>query len=313
MRRFMSVLGMLVGIAIGLPAFAQSAPTPSAPTPPVLQHTMGPARIPVRDQAAIDLPGGYAFFPETSGKELMEKMGNRVDGTFVGLIFPQKSSDWFILVEYQPAGHISDDDAKNWDADDLLNQVRTSTAAANEERHKEGKTELEVVGWAEKPHYDAATRRLVWSLEARDKGQTDSSRNIVNYKTLMLGREGYVSMTMVSPLATVGSDKEFVNLLLSKLDFTQGRKYADFDAKTDHIAEYGLAALIAGVAVKKLGLIALAVAFVLKFAKVIALAVFGGLAAFRRIFRRKPPAAPAYSPAPPPMMAGEPTRTEPGP
>jgi uncharacterized membrane-anchored protein len=288
MRHFMIVLGMLVGISIGLPVFAQSAQNSAPP-----QHTQGPARIPVRDQAVIDLPSGFVFLPESSGKQVMEKMGNRVDTNFVGLIFPETNSDWFVMVEYEPAGHISDDDAKNWNADDLLSQVRTSTDVANEERHKEGKPELELVGWAERPHYDAATRRLIWSLEARDKGQTDDSKNIVNYKTLMLGREGYVSMTMVSPRATVGTDKAFVNLLLSKLDFTQGRKYADFDAKTDHIAEYGLAALIAGVAVKKLGLIAVGTAFVLKFAKVIGLAVIGGLAAFRRIFRRKP-AAPGY-------------------
>jgi uncharacterized membrane-anchored protein len=283
MRYFLVVLGMLVGISVGAPVLAQYAQNSTGP-----QHTQGPARIPVRDQAAIDLPSGFVFLPETSGKQLMEKMGNRVDNKFVGLIFPEKNSDWFVIIDYEPAGHISDDDARNWNADDLMSRVRASTDAANEERHKQGAAELEVVGWAEKPHYDAATRRLIWSLEARDKGKTDNSQNIVNYKTLMLGREGYVSMTMVSPLATVGTDKAFVNLLLSKLDFTQGRKYADFDVKTDHIAEYGLAALIAGVAVKKLGMIALATAFVLKFAKVIGLAVIGGLAAFRRIFRRKP-------------------------
>ena len=153
------------------------------------------------------------------------------------------------------------------------------------------------------------TRRLVWSLEARDKGQTDNSQNIVNYKTLMLGREGLVSMNMVSPLATVGTDKTYANLMLSKLDYTQGRKYTDFDAKTDHVAEFGLAALIAGVAVKKLGLIAVIVAFVIKFAKIILVAVAGGLAAFRRFFRRKQPAAAALVPAAPIMSTTWPNAT----
>jgi uncharacterized membrane-anchored protein len=117
-------------------------------------------------------------------------------------------------------------------------------------------------------------------------------------------------MTMVSPLATVPTDKVHVNLLLSKLDFTPGRKYGDFDAKTDHIAEYGLAALIAGVAVKKLGLIAVAIAFAIKFAKIIGLAIIGGLAAFRRIFRRKPD-GPELLPAP--VTTGEPSRIDPQP
>ncbi len=276
---------LLAAVALGGPAFAEDEPSLKD-----LKHTTGPAHIPVRDQAAIDLPGGYQFYPEASGKQIMEKMGNTTDDTFVGLITPGREADWFVIVEYEPSGHISDEDAKNWDAEKLLSDVRQGTDAANERRRKDGQAELEVIGWAEKPHYDAATRRLVWSIEARDKGQTDNSENIVNYRTLMLGREGYVSMTMVSPLATVGTDKGFANLLLSKLDFTQGRKYADFDVKTDRVAEYGLAALIAGVAVKKLGLIAVITAFALKFAKVIAVAVVGGLAAVRRLFRRNPAA-----------------------
>jgi uncharacterized membrane-anchored protein len=305
MRSLMILASLLLGLSAGLPALAQSAQNFTGP-----QHTPGPAHIPVRDQASIDLPDGYVFYPEASAKTIMEKMGNRVDDTLVGLVTPAHDSDWFVLVEYHPTGHISDDDAKHWNADDLLSQVRKNTDIANDERRKQGTPELEIVGWAEKPHYDEATRRLVWSIEAHGKGQTDNSRNIVNYKTLMLGREGLVSMTMVSPIATVGTDKTFVNLLLSKLDFTQGRKYADFDSKTDRVAEYGLAALIAGVAVKKLGLIAVATAFVLKFAKIIGLAVFGGLAGFRRLFRRKP-AAPGPIPVSAPAIIGEPPRVEP--
>ena len=168
---------------------------------------------------------------------------------------------------------------------------------------------LEIVGWAEKPNYDKATQRLIWSVAAKTKGSNDDGSNIVNYKTLMLGREGLVSMTMVSPSATIATEKSYVTVLLSKLDYTTGRKYGDFDAKTDHIAEYGLAALIAGVAVKKLGLIALGIAFVLKFAKIIGIAVIGGLAGFRRFFGRKksPPAealtAPSAPQPPPPQPA----------
>lgn len=306
MRHLLIVMGLLIGFSVGTPALAQYVQNNKD-----TEHTLGPARIPVRDQAAIDLPAGYVFYSEAAAKQAMEKMGNRVDDTLIGLVVPAHEGDWFVIVNYEPTGHISDDDAKNWNADDLLSQMRSGTDTANEERRKQGTPELEVVGWAEKPHYDAATRRLIWSLEARNKGQTDSSENIVNYKTLMLGREGLVSMTMVSPLATVPTDKTHVNLLLSKLDFTPGRKYGDFDAKTDHIAEYGLAALIAGVAVKKLGLIAIGLAFVLKFAKIIGLAVIGGLAAFRRIFRRKP--AMVDLPPPAPVMTIDAPKVEPQP
>lgn len=52
------------------------------------------------------------------------------------------------------------------------------------------------------------------------------------------------------------------------------------------MAEYGLAALVAGVAAKKLGFFALAAAFVVKFAKVILLAVAGFGATVARFFKR---------------------------
>lgn len=76
--------------------------------------------------------------------------------------------------------------------------------------------------------------------------------------------------------------------LLAGLKFNSGKSYADFNSSTDKVAEYGLAALIGGIAAKKLGLLALAGVFLAKFAKVIAL---GGLAlaggAFK-FWKRKP-------------------------
>ena len=67
--------------------------------------------------------------------------------------------------------------------------------------------------------------------------------------------------------------------LLSAVNFKEGKRYADFNSSTDKVAAYGLAALVAGVAAKKPGLLALAGAFILKFAKGFALGVAaaGGL------------------------------------
>jgi uncharacterized membrane-anchored protein len=66
--------------------------------------------------------------------------------------------------------------------------------------------------------------------------------------------------------------------LLAALQFNEGRKYADFNSSTDKVAAYGLAALVAGAAAKKLGFFAIALAFLAKFAKV--LIVAGGAAGY---------------------------------
>ena len=55
----------------------------------------------------------------------------------------------------------------------------------------------------------------------------------------------------------------------------------------DRVAAYGLAALVAGVAAKKLGLLALFAAFVVKFAKVIVIAIAAFGAAIVRWFKAR--------------------------
>ena len=60
-----------------------------------------------------------------------------------------------------------------------------------------------------------------------------------------------------------------------------------FNPSTDHIAAYGIAALVGGIAAKKLGLLALIGVFVLKFAKLIAIGAAALLAGAWKIFGRR--------------------------
>lgn len=250
--------------------------------------SFGPTKIKVRDQAELDLPEGYVFVPQQHAAAIMRDMGNEVDENFVGMIFPAKQDVWFVTVDFEKAGYIKDDDAKSWKAEELLADIKKGTVEHNKELLAQGKKEMEILGWIEPPHYDNATHRLVWSIAARDKGETDNEKNFINYRTMMLGRDGDISMVMVTNLSTINQHKVLANDLLAKLNFVPGKRYSDFNASTDHVAEYGLAALVAGVAAKKIGLFAVAAAFLAKFAKVILIALFGGIAGLRKLFGRKP-------------------------
>jgi len=79
--------------------------------------------------------------------------------------------------------------------------------------------------------------------------------------------------------------------LLGALEFLDGKRYTDFNASTDKVAEYGLAALVLGVGAKKLGFLAVAFAFLAKFAKVIILGVAGVGALAAKFFKRNKPQA----------------------
>jgi uncharacterized membrane-anchored protein len=244
----------------------------------------GPANVPLRDQAVLKLPAGMRFIPQPAAGRFMQAMGNTSDERLIGLVDPA-DGDWLVVAKYEPAGYIKDDDAKDWNVDDLFKSLKEGTEHANEMRRERGIPELEVLGWVEKPHYDPASHRLVWAMAARTKGDTDSSHQSVNYNTYALGREGFISLNLIAARERIEQDKPNAHTLLAALDFQDGKRYADFNVKTDHVAEYGLAALVAGVAAKKLGFFALGAAFVLKFAKVIGLAVVGLGAAASRVFK----------------------------
>jgi uncharacterized membrane-anchored protein len=249
--------------------------------------TRGPADVALIDQAVLKLPDGYFFIPKAEGARILRALGNTVgEQTFVGLIIgTTPGAEWIVATRYIKEGYIKDDDAKNWNADDLLQNLKDGTEEANKDRAARGFPELEILGWVEKPAYDAETHRLVWSLLSKHKNEPDSAVKGINYNTYALGREGYFSLNLLTSADRVGTDKRAAHTLLASLAYNAGKGYEDFNSATDHIAEYGLAALVGGVVAKKLGLFALALAFMAKFAKLIAigaLALGGGIWNFVR-------------------------------
>jgi uncharacterized membrane-anchored protein len=232
----------------------------------------GPQVVPLLDQASLNLPEGYGFVPRAEASRMMEVMGNQVGESFIGLVVPLSDKQWFVTVDYEPAGYIKDDDAKDWDADALLDNLREGTEQGNEHRASVGVPAIKVTRWIEPPAYDASSHHLVWSAEVRLRDGEDPDPG-VNYNTYVLGREGYVSLDLVTAVSSVEADKPAARELLSAVAFNDGKRYADFDASTDKVAAYGLAALVGGIAAKKLGLIAVIGAFLVKFAKLIIVGV----------------------------------------
>ncbi len=249
----------------------------------------GPKDIALTDQATLKLPEGRIFIPQPQASKVLQAMGNPgKDSRLQGLIFPKGDGQWFMTVRYEASGYIKDDDAKAWNADDLLKSYREGTEAVNEERVKLGAPALEIIGWAEKPAYDASTQRLVWAMSSREKGGSAKPEDQgVNYNTYLLGREGYFSLNLVTGLANLPQQKPEAHAILAAVQFQDGKRYADFNPSTDKMAEYGLAALVLGVGAKKLGLLAVAAAFLAKFAKLFIFIGLGGLAFVGKLFSRK--------------------------
>ena len=243
----------------------------------------GPASVALRDQATLALPAHCGFVPQKEGAALMHAMGNRTGEEFVGLVVPlgDSGADWLVTVDYSASGYIKDDDAKHWDADKLLKTLQDGTEAANADRVKIGVPPIVVTRWVEPPDYTVSSHELVWAAEVKQKSGATSDP-IVNYNTYVLGREGYLSLDLVAREAVIEQDKPAAQQLLEAVQFNSGKRYSDFNSSTDKVAAYGLAALVAGVAAKKLGLLALLAATVVKFAKVIGLAIVAAVVAIKK-------------------------------
>ena len=249
--------------------------------------TQGPADVALRDLATIHLPDPYNFIPLTEATSLMRALGNSTDERFVGLVMPKQADQyWFMIVEYNDSGHMKDEEAKAWNVDELLQSIKDGTEANNKDRLEHGITALDVVGWVERPAYDDTTHRLVWSILGKERGNPAAEATI-NYNTYALGRQGYFQLNLVTTENFIAQDKKHAGTLLAALDYKPGERYEDFNSSTDRVAEYGLAALIGGVAAKKLGLLAIIGIGLAKFWKIglIAIAVAGG--GITKLFRRK--------------------------
>ena len=295
LRGLLAAVGLLLSLSI------QAADTPPAKpaedpawTEAKAAAKAGPTDITIAGQATLHLPAGRVFIPQPQAGKLLRAMGNPGEHSELsGVIFPAGEEQWFATLRYIASGYVKDGDAKEWKADDLLASYKEGTESANDERKKMGVAPLEITGWAEVPAYEATTHRLVWAMSSKEKGAPADAQQGVNYNTYALGREGYLSLNFVTALKDLPAEKPDAKALLGALEFDSGKRYEDFNESTDHVAEYGLAALVLGVGAKKLGLLAVAFAFLAKFAKVIFIAVIAFGAVFRKFFKRGKPSAEA--------------------
>jgi uncharacterized membrane-anchored protein len=219
-----------------------------------VKWTPGPASVEIGKLAEVRLPETLAFAGAEDTRALLESMGNRTDGSELGLVVPKaEDQNWFIVFEWSGMGFVKDDEKDEIDAKALLESIREGTEEANADRKERGLPGLHVVGWSEPPHYDARTNHLTWAILAKN----DAGREVVNYNVRVLGREGVMSVTLVDEPKNLAAAKPAVEEVIGAFAYKQGKRYAEW-VPGDKVAQYGLTALVAagaGAAAVKVGLL----------------------------------------------------------
>jgi uncharacterized membrane-anchored protein len=270
----------VLALATALPVAAQEGDAdPLARLP----WQIGPTKGQVGDRATINVPDGYVFLGADGTRKLNELMENPPTGADEYTIAPE-DLQWFAYFTFDEVGYVKDDESL--DAEDLLASIKEGTEQSNEERRGRGWDTMTIDGWSFKPQYDKQLNALEWAILAHADRSKDK---IVNYNTRLLGRRGVMQVIVVSdPEGLDGAVAQFKSLMPG-YSYNDGEKYAQFK-EGDHIAEYGLAALVTGgaaaVASKK-GFFAAIAVFLAKMWKLLLIGLVAVGAAVRKLFGGK--------------------------
>jgi uncharacterized membrane-anchored protein len=306
MKQFLLALATLT-----LPLAAQAAPKPlltaadSAARGTFLVDSLNKALHYQRGHVVLpggiselEVPSGFRYLDSAQSRTVLTRYWHNPEGASLGMLFPTNlnpldENAWAYVIEYDPSGHVKDDDADDINYDDLLKEMREDLVDANKERTGAGYEPVELVGWASSPYYDKATHTLHW---AKTLHFGSSPGNTLNYNVRVLGRKGVLILNAVGSEQQLADIKASIPGLLGAVSFAKGQQYTDFNSSLDEVAAYGIGGLIAGKVLAKVGLFAV----LLKFWKLGLLALSGAWAAVKRLFGGKAKAgelAPTGGPA----------------
>ena len=285
---------VLLSSSVGLPA--------SQPAPSASQQAEIAARERVLKQieaglhpqtGVVAIPGGHAslnlgdryyFLPAAEAKRVLSEGWGNPPGAVagvLGMVLPKGvhfyDETWGAVIEYQDTGHIDDKDAAGQDYETVLGDLKAGEEESNKAAREAGYSGGTTIGWAQAPTYDPVTRTLIW---ARNIKFDNAAENTLNYDVRTLSRTGTLSLNMVDTMGRIGTVREAARGLGRTINFDSGQRYADFDSKTDKLADFGLAGLVAGgvglAVAKKIGILGILLLFLKKGLVVVLIAAAAG-------------------------------------
>lgn len=288
----MKLKWMLLGLlAVAMGAHAQDAPEQAqeeAERAIVASFQWRDGQVAVDEaKVRLDLNENFRYLGAADARKVLENLwGNPPDDSVLGMVVPKgrgvlDDTGWAVVVTYSDDGYVSDEEAAKIDYAKMLAEMKEADKEDNEARKEAGYPAIELVGWAEPPHYDAANKKLYWAKELKSEG---AEHNTVNYDIRVLGRRGYLSLNAVARMEELPEVKTGMQQLLPMVEFDAGSRYADYDKGTDKVAAYGLAALIGGGIAAKAGLFAKLGALLLGLKKLLIPLVLVVGAFFKKIF-----------------------------
>jgi uncharacterized membrane-anchored protein len=290
-KRTMLMAGMLLWAAAG----AADAQDENSAAAEAFEKSLGYQTGKIELQggmATIDVPADFRFIgPKSSRTLLTAAWGNPEEASadVLGMLIPANVSPlakegWGVVITFDDNGYVNDKDAGSMDYDKLMKEMKASDADDNAEREKQGLSRVDLVGWAEAPHYDAPAHKLYWALDLSSPGEPVHT---LNYNIRILGRRGVLVLNAVSRMDQLATIKQQSQALLPAVEFKEGHRYSDYLPGTDKAAAYGIGGLILGGVAAKAGLFKLILAGLLAAKKIVIVAFVAIVGFFKKLFGGK--------------------------
>lgn len=229
----------LCTLMVCLCAFAAAAQEGGESALDRIKWLEGPGTGQLGKMAEVYVPEGYVFADGNDTRLLMEAMQNPTSGTELGFL-ASRTSDWFLVFEFDEVGYIKDDEKNSLDAEAMLESIIAGNEAGNKVRAERGWAELKIVGWQQVPRYNPTTNNLEWAIQGESEGKP-----VVNWNTRLLGRKGVMKVTLVTAPEALEETLPYFDELVAGFAYTEGNRYAEY-RQGDKVAKYGLTALVVG-------------------------------------------------------------------
>jgi len=241
-----------VALFIAAPAFADglgdAGPDVAAPpvhAQPIPSSTGAPQGrsgiIPLGDGAiTLTVPSGYRFYsPEEAMAFLQRSNAQTPNGTIYGMV--AKAGDnirdpgtWATVISYDDIGYVQPQTAAGLSDANFEADVRA--ARQNQSRPFEG--------FIAQPAFDANAPTLIWAERSAAPG---SAAKDLRYEQKVLGREGVAALTSIGSADQLPDIQAAAADLRGMLSFSEGHRFADFQAASDRVSAYSVPGLVTGV------------------------------------------------------------------
>lgn len=292
--RFVRALAVAATLSLtAVSASAEQAPYPATSEAydaeiAKLRWKKGPGNYTLGDShAQVSLPEGTEILTGPDA-ERMAYLFNGVELPETVAMAQSRTSKAIIYVDYFAEGFVTDEDWSDIDPDALLDDIRATNEAANDERASNGFAPMHTIGWLIPPTYDADRNMARWAIELEEDGE-----RFANIQIIKLGRRGYHQITWAGPVHGAEGTPRFLQAMMDSHSYDDGFRYADY-IEGDELAGFGIGALVAATAVGSKpgkGVIAAIVGAAILIAKKAWFVVLGVLAAigafFKRLFNRR--------------------------